>query len=149
MANEKVSDDQAELEAIALELYSKRVASHPIGVADTVVMDSFRKAETFLKVKKQIRNGGLKAIVGETPAGADCRCPNQAKSHPYNLVSQVDGNLEVAGRVKKFLDTNPTPAGDDGPQELLTKFRRTFPDMPWGIPEINIARSLLPAYCKN
>lgn len=148
MADKIDEKEQAEMDKLAFELYGKRVASHRLDMAEATLLDCYRKAALFIKVRQRIRTEGISLAVPDEPEGADCRAPNLRPTHPYNLVAQVGGDLSKANRIKKFLDVNPTPAGDNGPEELLTKLNRTFPDLGWDMPTVNVARALLPVHCK-
>ena len=50
-------------------------------------------------------------------------------------------------KINAFLDSNPTPEKE--PDEMVAKLNRTFPDLEWDLPQIDRARTLFPAYCKN
>src|SRR5205807_7302761 len=71
--------ENAELESIALDLFSAAVAHHN-GVSqltEKVARDSFRRAEVYLDVRERVRTGELSiAIVAKGPQLADCSCPN-------------------------------------------------------------------------
>src|SRR5437868_3579165 len=101
----------AELESVALQLFSTRMANMAASTRDKQeALSSFRRAEVFLDVRDQIRNGELDAA--PAPAGpqwADCCAPNLADSHPINLVSSRYGNSAAVARINTWLSANPTP----------------------------------------
>ena len=141
-------EKNTELDDLAFEIFARRIATLPVHRAiERDILDSYRKAEAFLAVKAKVHAEGLKTMVAAIePPGSDCRAPNLRRNHPLNLVSRVDGDLNKVKQVQKFLAVNPTPAID--PQELVTRLNRSFPDLGWDLPTINVAREIFPAYCK-
>lgn len=146
-----------ELDALAFEIYSKRVASHPVrrgGERDA--LDSYRKAEAFLAVRKKVRSGETKVKDDGLVELCDCCAPNLPRSHPHNLVAkvftdrkgtQIQGDLAKVQRIAAWLYKNPTPESD--PEELVSRINREFPELNWEQKEVNTARAVFPAYCKN
>lgn len=147
MADETKPEKTTELDELAFEIFSKRVAGNIVLHAEQLAIEAYRKAEAFLKVKKQIRSGGIKSVAPEELPGADCRAPNLRKRHPINLISRVDGDLALAARINAWLERNPTPERD--PQELATRLNREFADLGWDLETISRARDILPAYVSN
>lgn len=154
MANDKpavTGNGTDELDDLAFRIYAERLAAHPSrrsGEAEAI--DSYRQAEVFLGVRRRIKAGELKpAPAGAASLLADCWAPNLPRTHPYNLVSQQQGDLTKVSRIKRFLDANPTPENDPAP--LIVKINRDFADLNlnWDLPTINLARAILPAHCQG
>ncbi len=144
MADEK----NTELDELAFEIYSKRVATHAsVKASEAEAVDAYRKAEAFVAVKKKVRAGGVKPLTTTEAQGADCRAPKLRDTHPINLVSREVGNLPRVEQIKKWLDQNPTP--ETNPEELIHRLNRAFNDLGWDMPTINVARQIFPAYAKN
>ena len=148
MADEsKTVEKTSELDELAFDIYSRRVAGYPVHLAvESEAINAYRKAEAFLRVKKQIKASGLKAIVPDEQPGADCRAPNLRRTHPLNLISRVDGDLPRAAKIKAWLDRNPTPERD--PEEVVSRLNRDL-GLDWDLACVNRAREVLPAYCSN
>ncbi len=144
MAGEKIAPN-VELDTMAFEIFSKRVAASPAKRGgEREAMDAYRCAEAFLAARDKVRSGELR----EKPVDllADCHAPNLKRTHPHNLVSKAQGNLERVNRIRKWLDSNPTPA--DEPDQLLARLNREFPDLGWDLPTVNVARAIFPQYAK-
>jgi hypothetical protein len=156
MAGEKpTTESKDELHEKAFEIYSAMVAKSPTGRGgEQQARAAYRKAEAFLAVRDGMQSGTMKASKTDGPVLADCCAPNLHRTHPYNLVSQRFGDLAKVGRIKKWLDANPTPERD--PEELVGRLKEQFPELVWDTPPlnpgtstINIARAIFPAYCTN
>jgi hypothetical protein len=144
MAEEKPN---TELEDLAFEIYSKRIAAAGNARhADAEALDCFRKAEAFLKVRASVRKGETKTVHAPSIL-ADVHAPNLKRTHPHNLVSQKMGNLSKVKEINDWLNKNPTPETE--PEELVSRLREAFSDLGWDLPTINTARAIFPAYCKN
>lgn len=156
MANE-TKEQSSELDELAFEIYSKRVAAHPVkGGGERDALDSYRKAEAFLAVRKRVRAGETKVKEPDGPELCDCCAPNLPRNHPHNLVAKVftdrkgtkiPGDLAKVNRIAAWLNKNPTPESD--PEELVSRINHEFPELDWTQTEINTARAVFPAYCKN
>lgn len=135
-----------ELDDLAFQLYSQRMAAQ-IGrrSGEPEAIESYRHAEAFVAVRQKVRSGALKVAEPEGPKLAPFRAPNLKRTHPHNLVSEVDGDLERVNRIKQWLDKNPTPERD--PEDLLKRLNREF-SVDWDLPAVNVARVIFPAYCK-
>src|SRR4051794_18279344 len=94
-----------ELDSIALQIYSARIANTPRNVSgETVALDSYRKAEAFLAAKAKVAKGALRQEKIAGPRLAEFCTPNLPKTHPHNLVAST-GNAEAdASRLKKIRD---------------------------------------------
>lgn len=146
-----------ELDALAFEIYSKRVASHPVkGGGERDALDSYRKAEAFLAVRKKVRAGETKTKELDGPELCDCCAPNLPRNHPHNLVAKlytdrkgtkIPGDITKVNRILAWLNKNPTPESD--PEELVSRINREFPDLDWKEAEINTARAIFPSYANN
>lgn len=137
MANEK----NPELDELAFRIYCEHVGTSRGG--DKLVIDSYRKAETFISVREKIRNGTMQLEKPDAGLLADCCAPNQPPNFPLNLISQQHGDLVQVNRIAKWLSSNPPT--DDEP-ELVARFNRAFPGYAWPGPEINRARVVFPAF---
>lgn len=135
-----------ELDALAFEIYKQRIATtHVKRGGEQIALDSYRKAEDFLRIRDKIRSGDTSTKQPEGPQLSDCSAPNLSENHPHNMVSKRYGDLTKVNRIKKFLDQNPTPESDPG--ELVGKINREFPGIGWDLPQVNTARAIFPAYC--
>lgn len=142
-ADPKAQD--TELDDLAFKIYAERVAAHPTRRSgETEAIDSYRQAEAFIAVRRRVKAGELKTTPVTGPQLADCWCPNIPRTHPYNLVSQQQGDLSKVNRIKRFLDVNPTPENDPAP--LVAKVNREFGDLNWDLPTINLARTIFPSF---
>ena len=131
MAAEK---SNTELDDFAFRLYVERVASGAVNrVDEQVALDSYRKAEAFLRVRDKVRSGEITAVQPVGPQLADCCCPNLKKTHPFNIVSQRFGDLKRVKQIREWLDKNPTADRYD--------------ELEWDPPTVRTARQILPAYC--
>jgi hypothetical protein len=144
MASEK---ETAELNAMAFEIYKDRVAMGAKCSHDQEALAAFKMAEAFVKVRTAIAKGDVKPRDMEASVLSNCRAPNLRKTHPYNLVSQVDGDLARVKQIHAWLEKNPTPETE--PQELVHRLNRAFSDLGWDLPAVNVARQIFPAYASN
>lgn len=152
-------DQQSELEALAFEIYSKRVAIGPTKRSgEEEAVDAYRKADAFLSVRKKIRAGELKPKPSESSQLANCCAPNLPRSHPLNLVAQTYTDRKVGGaqsqgdinkvrRIYAWLEKNPEQPNN--PDAIVPRLNREFPDLSWTAHEIATAREVFPAYCSS
>lgn len=139
----------AELEAMAFEIFKQAVANSPANRGgEQQAISAFKKAEMFLAVRDKVRNGELSTTKPTGPQLADCCCPNQHKLHPHNLVSQRFGDLNKVNRIAAFLARNP-PSQDRPETDIAEAVNREFSDLSWKDSEVKIARAIFPAYCKT
>jgi hypothetical protein len=130
----------AERQRVALQLFAHRSR----GVAsDTIARQCFRDADAFLKVAAEVESGTLEVKPETGPQLSDVSAPNLDKKHPINLASKAMGNLARVQKIGQWLKTNPTPERD--PEELAGRINAEF-DLAWGLPEIDTARAIFPAY---
>lgn len=144
MANE--TKPNTELDELAFEIYSKRVAASNRS-GEQLAVASYRDAEAFLAVRAKARNGSLESKTADESGLCEVSAPNLKRTHAHNLVSQRFGDLAKVNRIKVWLDRNPTPESDEG--ELVAKLNREFPELSWDLPTVNTARAIFPAYCKS
>jgi hypothetical protein len=144
MADTKETKAFDDLDSLAFEIYSARLAHPQQRGGEHVAIDSYRQAETFLSVRDRARGGKLKAKADDGSTLADCSAPNLRQTHPHNLVSQRFGDLVKVNRIKAWLDKNPTP--ESAPEELVGRINREFPELSWDLPTVNTARAIFPAY---
>lgn len=145
-----------DLDALAFQLFSDRAAASGRG-GEPEALDSYRKAENFIAVRRRVRAGELKSQAPTGPQLADCCAPNLPRTHPLNLVAAqytdrrtgmtVAGDLAKVNRIKVWLDRNPTPEKDA--EELPGRLAKEFPDLNWDLPTLNVARAVFPAHCGN
>jgi hypothetical protein len=142
MPNEKQT---TELDQLAFEIFSQMVAKSPANRGgEQQARAAYIKAEAFLAIRDRVRAGELKPAKQDGPVLADCYCPNMRRTHPYNLVSQKQGDLNKVNRIAQWLDKNPTPERD--PEELVARINAEFLDLSWDLPTVNTARLLFPEY---
>lgn len=135
----------AELDRLAELFMAHAPATIP---PERLAIACYKKATAFLAVRDKIRSGEINVEPTKEAKGVQlstCSAPNLKKSHPLNLVSQRFGNLDRVNRIKLWLDKNPTPERD--PSDLVPRLQREFPDLEWGVAEINVAREVFPHYC--
>jgi hypothetical protein len=143
MASEKTNP---ELDALAERIFCEAVVSAPAKRnGEELAAYAYSRASEFLKVQQRVRSGGLQTEKSSGPRLANCCAPNLPKRHPHNLVSAKLGDINLVQKLNTWLSANPTPETD--PEELLPRLRRDFPELGWGLAEINTARSIFPAFC--
>ena len=158
MANEKATGGFDDLDDLAFQIFSQSVASHAAKRGgEREAIESYRKAESFLAIRRRVKSGELKPKEPDGPQLADCCAPNLPRTHPHNLVARqftdrktgavIAGDIARVNRIKQWLDRNPTP--ETNPDELVHRLGREFPDLNWTLVEINTARAIFPAYAKN
>lgn len=132
--------DAAETKRVALQLFAHRSR----GVAsEQVAVQCFKDAKAFLAVAAQADAGELDKVAPAGPQLSDVSAPNLDKKHPINLASKALGNLARVQKIGQWLKANPTPERD--PEELAGRINQEF-DLNWGLPEIDTARVIFPAY---
>ncbi len=134
----------SELDDLAFAIYRERVGKFLHSAGEPLAIDSYRKAEEFLRVRDAMRAGELTTKKPTGPQLSEVSAPNLKPTHPHNLVSQRFGDLQRVNRIKQWLDKNPTPEAD--PQELTSKFNREFGDLGWATQDIALARTIFPEY---
>lgn len=145
MAAEKTTP---ELDALAERIFCEAVVNSPSKRSgEDLATQAYARAAEFLKVQKKMQSGGLSHDKANGPRLSNCCAPNLHKRHPHNLVSQRFGDLNLVQKINAWLASNPTPETD--PEEILPRLRRDFPELGWGLPDINTARAIFPAYCKS
>lgn len=147
----------AELDAFAFDIFKQTCAVRAVkGNGEQVVIDSYRKAETFMSVRDKIRSGALDVAEPVGPQLADCCAPNLPRNHPHNLVAKlytnrngtsIPGDLKKVGRIYEWLKANPTPETDQ--EQIVTRLAAQFSELGWDLPTINTARAIFPAYVSN
>lgn len=159
MANEQrdtrnaAAPPNAELDELAFRIYSQKAASHSARRGgDREAIDAYKQAEAFLAVRAKVRAGEMKTVSAAEDLLADCSAPNLPETHPLNLVSRRFGDIAKVRRINDWLEKNPTPERDT--EELVSRFRRAFPEVNWSAPShgealavINVARAVFPVYC--
>lgn len=140
------AEDHKRLESVALELFSSVISRgvHPSSYRKAGVQ-CFQAADEFLQTSAAIRDGG--PITPQVPGGIQldfASAPNLPKSHPQNLISQRFGSRErvqkVYDRIKGIELSNP---------QAETKIDDSELGINWDRPEIALAQTLFPQYCKN
>lgn len=150
--------DNSERDALAFQIFCQAHASRALRRdGEREAIESFRKADAFLAVKKKMASGELKVNKPDGPQLAECCLPNQDANHPLNLVAKMytnrktgasrPGDLNKVAAIKKWLDRNPTPEGN--PEELVNRLNAEFSNLNWDLPTINVARAVFPSYCQN
>jgi hypothetical protein len=144
---------QSELDSLAFEIFSKRVAmGQGAGKqgGERIAERSFREAETFLAVRARVHAGDidLKPASAKGAIMADCCAPNLPRTHPHNLVSARLGDLTKVKRILSWLRANPlsdrdNPAAD---QERCESLNRSFPELNWNTVSMHVAEAIFPAY---
>ena len=154
-------DSDADLDALAMDIFTQTAAANPQrNVGEPEAIAAYRKAEAFLSARRKVRSGELKPKESATGLQlADCCCPNQPRTHPHNMVAAqwtdrrtgavVAGNLEKVNRVWRWLQANPTPDDGDAVDAHIGRLGREFPELGWGLAEINTARAVFPQYAEK
>lgn len=136
---------QSELDALAFDLYRERMGRTPARRgAEQIAKECYRLAQSFVSVRDSVAAGETPT---ETPTGpqlADVYTPNESPTHPYNLVSFKHGNLRRAAEVLAWIK-NDTKTIED-PDEVPKAFNRKFPGFGWTAAQIELARTIFPAY---
>lgn len=145
-----------ELDEMAFRIFTQRAAAPVRRIAETDAAESYRLAKAFLSVRARQRAGEPEPEpIG--PRLADCCCPNQPRNHPHNLVAalftdrrsgaQAVGDVNKVRKINEWLQHNPTPA--DNPGELVSRINYEFPELAWGLAEINTARAIFPFHARQ
>lgn len=141
--------DDTELDDLAFQIFCESVAGRVVKRGgEQQARESYTKAKAFLAVREKVRSGELDVEQPTGPQLANCCCPNQPKSHPFNLVSQQMGDLSKVNRIAKFLQQNP-PSVDRREADVAASLNRQIPDLNWTDEQVKTARAIFPAYVTN
>lgn len=150
-----MATETSDLDRLAFELFLHR-AGGTRRASEREALVAYRQAEAFLAVQEKVKAGLLTPTEPDGPQLADCCCPNLPRTHPHNLVAKVHtdrkgvetpGDLAKVNRIKKWLDKNPTPEGEDEQTYFINRLNREFSDLGWTVAQVGVARAIFPAYC--
>lgn len=127
MTDQKANSNLLDLTAIALKLFTARMA-HSQCTPEALVRTCFRDAKAFITGAADILTSGVDVFAEDNNPLDVAFAPNLKKTHPLNLMSRAWGDLKLVQNALAELEANPVA--------------ESYEPYGWGKPEVNQARVL-------